>query len=221
MLKTLQPLLSSSLTRTFSSGSTILYQGEAPRNACVLSSGIVKVYSISEQGDEQIVTIHVAGEFFPASWIFGKTTSTLFYYEAVTECTVAFMPRKELIEFMISDNTRLHVLLDYFTTNYAASLIRINALEQPKARDKLIYTLYYLSQRYGVNKPNGESFIPFALTHQTIASLVGLTRETTATEMSALKKRKIISYAQQHYTIHVTKLLELIGEESFDEIDIS
>lgn len=216
----LKPLVTKSLRRSFSAGSTILYQGEAPRSACVLIKGVVRVFSISRQGDEQIVMFHVSGEFFPSSWIFGKSQGTLFFYEAMTDCEVVFVPRAELIKHMLSTPERMHALLDYFTTNYSALLIRVNALEQPKARDKLVYTLYYLCQRY-VRRATGKVKIPFTLTHQSLAGLVGLTRETTAMEMSKLKKEGVIAYKQQQYTIDTNKLLELIGEDSFRDIMIA
>lgn len=219
MLKHLDPLISKSVTRKYSAGSTIIYQGEVPRSACILVSGIARVLSISSQGGEQTITYHVAGEFFPASWIFGKASSALFFYDAVTDCEVAFTPRAELIDHMLSDNERTHALLDYFTTEHSASLMRVNALEQPKARDKLMYTFYYLCQRY-TSERSGQVSIPLALTHQNIASLVGLTRETTATEMNKLKKQKILTYENQKYTVDIEKLLELIGEESFKSLKI-
>ena len=222
MLNELQPLIDSSLKRSFSAGSTILYQGEVPRSACIVKSGLVRVFSISPQGDEQIVMFHVAGEIFPSSWIFGKSPGTMFFYEASVDCQIAFCDRAVLIDHMLAKPERTHALLDYFTTNYSAFMVRVNALEQPKARDKLVYTLYYLCQRYGHVKPElnqaGNVTIPFALTHQNIASLVGLTRETTAIEMSKLKKAHVISYRQQHYTINIPKLMDVLGEDSLRDI---
>lgn len=175
----------------------------------MIRKGIVRVFSISAQGDEQIVTFHVAGEFFPSSWIFDKAPGTLFFYEAVTDCEIAFCPRTELVQFMKATPERYNALLDYFTTNYAAWMIRVNALEQPKARDKLTYTLYYLCQRY--SRENGRSVkIPLTLTHQNFASLVGLTRETIAIEMNKLKREGVIDYKQRdarpnfHIYCHLT-----------------
>lgn len=220
MLENLKPLVKGSVKRSYGAGSTVLYQGEVPRSACVIIKGAVRVYSISSQGDEQIVTYHVAGEFFPTSWIFQKSSGTEFFYETVTDAEIAFIPRLELLDFFDKSPASQKSLLDYFTTNYAASLIRISALEQPKAREKLLYTLYYLCQRYG-RPANKSVHINLSLTHQNLASLVGLTRETTATEMNRLKKQKIISYDNQKYIVNQEKLLELIGEESFREISIS
>jgi len=219
MLKHLDQLISKSVARKYSAGSTIIYQGEVPRSACILVSGTARVLSISTQGGEQTITYHVAGEFFPTSWIFGKATSALFFYDAVTDCEVAFVSRVELNEYMMATKERTEALLDYFTTEHSAALMRVNALEQPKARDKLMYTFYFLCQRYA-GESSGQVVIPLMLTHQNIASLVGLTRETTATEMNKLKKQGILTYENQKYTVNIDKLVELIGEESFKSLKI-
>lgn len=219
MLKQLEPLIHKSVVRKFSSGSTILYQGEVPRSASILTQGVVRVFSISAQGDEQIVMYHIAGEFFPSSWIFEHTPSTLFFYEALTDCEVAFVPRSEFVTFMLENPERTRALLDYFTKNFAASMVRVNALEQPKARDKLTYTLYFLCQRYG-KMQSPKVHIPLTLTHQNLAGLVGLTRETTATEMNKLKKEGVLNYDNQKYIVDTEKLLDLIGEDSFRNMSL-
>lgn len=208
------------VSRTFPAGSTILYQGEVPRSASVLLDGVVRVFSISPQGDEQIINFHVAGEFFPVSWLFDKTPGTMFFYEALTDCDIGFLSKQALIDTILADKQHTREVLDYFATNYTATQIRINGLEQPKARAKILYTLYYLCQRYGVQ--DGRSIrIPMDLTHQQFAGLIGLTRETTAVEMNKLKQEKIIRYNQQRYLVERDKLLELIGEETFKNVSIA
>ncbi len=212
-------LTKDALTRTYNAGSTVLYQGEVPRSVQVLRRGVVRVFSISNQGDEQIVTYHTAGEFFPTSWLFGKTVSSLFFYEAVTDCEVAFVPRETFLETVYSNPAVTRQLVDYFATSYAASLLRVTALEQPKARQKLLYTLYYLCQRHGY-PVKSQVRISLALTHQHLAGLVGLTRETTATEMNRLRKEKILDYTNQTYDVNLERLLELIGEDSLRGMSI-
>lgn len=219
MLEIFSPLIKNSVKRTFGDGSTIFYQGEVPRSACVILSGVVRVYSISAQGDEQVITYHDGGEFVPSSWIFGKSAGSLFFYEAVGRCEVAFVPRADFMTFVESKPEVTKKVLDYFATTYTASLIRISALEQAKAREKLLYTLYYLCHRHGSQIGKTGSYkISLSLTHQAIASLVGLTRETTATEMNKLRKEKILRYSNQQYSVDREKLLMLIGEESFRDV---
>lgn len=219
MHKYLRPLVQNSVRRTYAPGSTIYYQGEVPRSACIILKGIIRVFSISPQGDEQIVTYHDGGEFVPTSWIFGKTAGSLFFYEAVGKCEVAFVPRDRFLAFFKEKPERMEKLTDYFATAYTSSLIRVSALEQAKAREKLLYTLYYLCQRHGIQgREPAVINIKLSLTHQALASLIGLTRETTATEMNKLKKEKILSYKNQQYSINRNKLLGLMGEESFRDI---
>lgn len=208
------------LERTFSQGSTILYQGEVPRSAHILNKGVIRVFSISDQGDEQIINFHVPGEFFPVAWIFDKAPSATFFYEALTDCEIQYVAPETLKKTIVSSKDHTQQVLDYFATNYTATQIRINGLEQPKARNKIIYTLYYLCQRYGQANEQATE-IPITLTHQQFAALVGLTRETTAVEMNKLKKEKILSYHRQRYEVNMNKLLELIGEETFKNIAIS
>lgn len=221
MKKYLLSLAQNAQKRNFSPGSIILYQGEVPQYACIVTKGVVRVYSISEAGDDQIVTFHIEGEFFPASWFFNKSPSTIFFYEALTACEIAFVKKSALDEHIYATPQNTRELIDYLATNYTASLIRVNALEQSKARLKIVYTLYFLCERYGVKNIKNTVTIPISLTHQNFASLIGLTRETTATEMSKLKKEKVISYDQQCYRVDLEKLMDIIGEDSFRGISIT
>lgn len=221
MIKHLKPIIEKSLQRKYTIGSTILYQGEAPRSACILVEGIIKVYTISHEGEEQIVMFLVEGDIFPLSWLFKKNPAVMFFYEALTVCKVAMVPPDDLRASIMETPEKMASLIDYFAKNYTASLVRVNALQQPKARDKLVYMLYYLCRRHGDEVlKNGRTVIPISLTHQNFASLVGLTRETTAIEMNRLKKQKVITYRQQKYFVDIPKLLEIMGEDSFSDIKV-
>ncbi len=204
--------------RLFKKHSILLYQGEAPRMAYILVSGIVKVYSINTAGEEQIATFQVEGDLFPSPWIFGKSASTLYYYEALTDCEVLVMPRDAVRKAISSRPDLLEGMLDYFVVNYTGLLMRVTALEQSRAREKIMFTLYYLLFRYGQEIRPGIYKINVALTHGVIASLVGLTRETTTTELSKLKAQKVVNYSAHTYTVNKPKLERLLGEDSFSDL---
>lgn len=218
----LKAVTKSARIRRFPKGGMILYQGEAPQAVQVLISGVVKVFSISDAGDEQIVTYHTAYDMFPVSWVFGETTSALFFYQAAVGSEVAQVPKDEFHEYFSQDISRANDVISSLATSYAAFLLRINALQQSKARQKLAYTLYYLSQRYGSKQTKDQlTTIQISFTHQHLAALVGLTRETTAVEMNAMKKEKILSYANQTYAVDVSKLLDIIGEDNLRNVQLS
>lgn len=211
---------SKATTRAFKKRSILLYQGEAPRMAYVLKSGVVKLYTINNAGEEQIVAFHARGDIFPTPWIFGKSATTLYYFEALADCEVLTMPREELHKILVSSPELLKSTLDYFVTNYTGLMMRVTALEQSRAREKIMFTLYYLLFRYGKPAKNGKYTIELGLTHSIIASLVGLTRETTTTELSKLKRQKVLDYNLHNYTVNKEKLERMLGEDSFQDVII-
>lgn len=204
-------------SRFFSAGETILYQGELPRVAYVLKSGLIKMYSISANGEERIVDFNVGGEILASSWVFGNATSTLYYYQAIEDCDIYEIPRAELLSYLKSPEASSD-MMDRVNGQYTAALLRITALEQARARDKILFTFYYLLQRFGKEIVPGWYTIHLSLTHQMIADLVGLTRETTAVELSSIKKTKVLSYKRQKYLVHKSRLLKAIGEDTFANI---
>lgn len=206
--------------RAFKKHSIMLYQGEAPRLAYVVLSGVVKVYSINTAGEEQIVAFETRDDLLPTAWIFDKASTTLYYYEALTDCEVLALPRAELQKLITDTDELRSTLLNYFVTRYTSLLMRITALEQSRAREKIMFTLYYLLFRYGRETRPGIFVVDLKLTHSVIASLVGLTRETTTNELSKLKTQKVLRYNAHQYVIDKSKLERLVGEDSFEDLMI-
>jgi CRP-like cAMP-binding protein len=208
------------VSRTFKKRSILLYQGEAPRAAYVLLNGVIKAYSLNTAGEEQVVAFYVRGDMLPASWIFDKASSTLYYYEALTDCEVLTMPKQELRDILYGNAELLKQALDYYVTNYTGLMMRVTALEQSRASEKIMFTLYYLLFRYGKETKPGVFLLNLQLTQSIIASLVGLTRETTATELGKLRRQKILNYSAQQYTVDKKALERTLGEDNFADIKI-
>lgn len=205
----------SGLVRNYSAGSTILYQGEVPRSAFIIRSGVVKSFNISTDGTEQIVNFHVPGEVVPLGWLFGKATASIYFFETMTDTTLLLLPRDQLIDQIGRDPALTQHMLEHAVSSYTAAMLHICALEQTKAPQKILYTLYYLSRKFGTVNRNKTTDIVLELTHQDIASLVGLTRETTATELSKLKKQGVLDYKNKKYRVDTAALIESMGEDSF------
>jgi CRP-like cAMP-binding protein len=214
VLDGIKTVMHNGLARNYNPGSTILYQGEVPRSAYIVKSGYAKSFNISSDGSEQIVNFHVPGELLPIGWVFGKATASLYFVEAMTHCSLVLVQREAIQKEIHSQPKLMEAMLDQSVSNYTATMLHICALEQAKAQQKILYTLYYLSKKFG-SLHSDKADILIELTHQDIASLVGLTRETTATELNKLKKQGILSYKNKKYQVDVKELIEAMGEESF------
>lgn len=211
----IQPI---AIKRLFKKRAIIFYQGEIPRAAHVVQRGLIKMYGINTSGEEQIVSFHGPGDIFPLPWIFDKTSNTLFYYEAVTDCEVLTLPKKDLLH-IIGENPHLYKeVFDYFVNKHTGLLLRVTALEQTRAQEKIMFTLYYLLFHYGREIKPDIYTIDIKLTQPMIASLVGLTRETITKTLSQLRTRGIIQYKGPIYTINKTKFERYLGEDSFKDL---
>jgi CRP/FNR family transcriptional regulator len=208
--------------RSFKKGEIIIFQGEAPRSAYIVQSGVVKAYNISVNGDEKPVGFYTASDTFPGAWTYGKTPSAIYYYEAFSdEVSLHSVPREEYIEFIKKHPDIMYAELERYVVDHLAKSMRLNALQHSRAGDKLIYTLHYLALSHG--KKIGPHLIEITLhlTHQDFANLTGLTRETAATELNKLKHSGIITYGKHTpYQIRLDKLSNLLNDQYIAELEL-
>lgn len=201
--------------RHFKEKTPIIYQGEVPRCGFYLKKGIVKVYNLHANGNEQILRFYGPGDFFPLPWLFGKVATEFYYYEAVENCEVISVTKQDVESIIKHDSALKDYLFNSLLSDQTALNLRIISLEQPRANEKLEYTLYYLLFRYGKHVGDEKYVINMSLTHITLANLLGLTRETITMEMNKLKRKGIINYTKKIYKIDRRKLEQAIGEDNF------
>lgn len=215
-----QYLPTATTKRTVKKRTILIYQGEIPRQAYVVLRGVFKVYRLSSYGEEQIIGFRTRGDIFPETWIFGKTSSTLYYYEALEDCEVLTVERQVFLDLMEREPELKNRLFDYILSNYTGLMMQISALEQSRAAEKLLLIIYYLMFRYGKNHSGDEYSIDIHLTHATLASLMGLTRETTTTELGRLKRKGVINYDTKQFIVYRDVLERTLGDDSFADLKL-
>lgn len=215
-LPQLASLLEAYSWRRFKKGQTILFQGEVPRDALVIKEGVVKTYNISPQGDEQIISLSSPFDILPEAWFLHDASVAYYFYEAYTDCKIYLIPRDVLIQKVSTSPELGQFLLQRAMRLHVGAKVHVNALEHSKSRDKLIHLLHYLMLRFGEDiDDKGKVRIDLRLTHQTLANMLGTTRETIALEMMRLRKENVVSYRRQMYIIDKPKLLQLRHDDDF------
>lgn len=219
-LKKWQTFLAAFPKKSFRKGDILLFQGEAPRFAFLVSRGIVKAYNINSQGDEQLVQFNTALEVLPLSWVYGKSVNSLYYYEALTDGSYYCVDREAFLSFLQHDPDIMFGELERMVINYVGETMSFNALLYSKASEKLINTLRYLILSHGY-RHDGIIEIRLKLTQQDFANLTGLTRETVSIELMKLKKLGVISYNKlTNYSINVDKMNALLNEQFVAEVSM-
>jgi CRP/FNR family cyclic AMP-dependent transcriptional regulator len=206
--------------RHFKKDRPLFYQGEVPQTAFFIKSGVVKVYNITTAGEEKIVSYESEGSLVPSGWLFSKSPAALFYYDSFTDSQLYSIPKRDLISFVNSNHAAATTLLDHYASMYTAAIMHLHALEQSRARDKLLHIFQYLALRFG--KPlRGTTYrIELRLTHQDIANLIGITRETVTAEISKLSKSGTVKSENLHYIVDTNKALRQVGENDFDQVNL-
>lgn len=207
-----------STKRSVKKRSILIYQGEIPRQAYIVLSGVLKVYRLGNFGEEQVVGFRTKGDMFPETWLFGKTSSALYYYEALEDSEVLTVEKPVLLDLIETHQDIKDHVFDYIVSGYTGLLMQITALEQSRAAEKLLLMMYYLMFRYGKETVSGTYRVDLRLTHTTLGSLMGLTRETTTMELGRLKRKKIINYDSKGFVIYRRELERRLGDESFSSI---
>lgn len=218
--KELKSFLDKYPLRKLKKGWPILYQGEVPRTAFVVKKGIIKVYDINTNGEEKVITFTDEYGFLPVEWLFQKSPVSLYYCDAFADSEIYAVPRQKLLEFLTSSPGMLDFALHRYVNLYVGAMLHISALEQTKASEKLLRILQWMTLRFGKEIRPNVFRIDIRLTHQDLAHMIGMTRETTAVELGKLRDQKIISYQNQRYILNTEKMRQVLGEDELRELAI-
>ncbi len=204
--------------KLFRAGSSLYFQGEVPRDLCIIQDGIVRGYSITSSGDERILAFYSKGDIVPLAWALGGTTASFSYYEAVNDVRAIMINRIAFTDLVEKNSEFAQAVLRASGREYTGAVLRIASLTQSRTIDKLAYSLYYLGYRFGIERPGGEVLINMKLSQIILASMIGQTREGTARNLKELVDKKAVSYKGSAYSVQMERLLSLLGEEDFRKL---
>lgn len=188
----LDPLLATAKVRHYPKGQIILYEGENPTDAFVVKDGAVKIYDIDEDGNEKILHIVKANGIFPIVFLFGSAGQTNTFYTTVTDSELYVLSRGDFESRLKSDPAFVLYCLRWFADEVQEMLRRMSSLEKTSTRGKLMATLAYLSRQHADDPKGGWKRVQFPVSHQLLADMIGVTRESTTMVMKDMQKEKIV-----------------------------
>jgi CRP/FNR family cyclic AMP-dependent transcriptional regulator len=154
----------------------ILYEEDTSKFMYIILSGKVKAVQRTEDGKEILLAIHQAGEFFgEMSFIDGKTSPATII--AAEDCLINIISKDEFYSTIGAHKKILYNLLYILCSRLRESWEKIQLLNLKNASDRLKILFYMLSNKYGEKTPNGIT-LNIKLTHQEIADMSGMARET-------------------------------------------
>lgn len=188
----LDTLLETAKVRHYPKGQIILYEGENPTDAFVVKEGAVKIYDIDEDGNEKILHVIRAKGLFPIIFLFGTARQTNTFYTTITDSELYVFPRALFDAELKRNPDLLMYCLRWFADEVSEMLRRMSSLEKTSTRSKLLATLSYLSRQHADEPRGGWKRVQFPISHQLLADMIGVTRESTTMVMKDLQKEKVV-----------------------------
>lgn len=192
----------------YKKGEIIIHPNKNPLGAYFLKSGYVKVYGISTLGIETTIHLFSINSYFPMMWIISGIPNR-FHYEALTSVELHIVPKEKVLNFLKKNPDVLFDLTHRLLKGLDKLILRIEQLTTANASARLASILIFLAKHFGEKKGNS-IVIQEMFTHKDIASLAGLSRETTSREWKKLENRKLVS--SKNRTILINELEKLNNE---------
>lgn len=187
-------ILKTARTKQIEKGQIILYQGDQARDVFVLKSGTVKLYDIDEQGNEKVLHLMQNPAIIPFAFFSGAPTPTLWFYSALTDCELYEVPQVQLLRELRKNSELVMYSMNWFSKEMHGVLTLLSSLGKTNVRDKLLAVLRSLQARYSAKRRGDWWRVTFPVTHQLLADIVGITRESAALAMKGLQDERIVRY---------------------------
>lgn len=174
----LQRVLSVAQWRRYRRGDVLFHEGSPVTSVFLLNNGRVKIYTVTDDGREQLLHLLAAGAVFPRVGLFvaGEHPATAVMDQ---EGVVGTIQREAVLELARTDGEMAVALLGMMegVVRYLQERIRTLALQDVKSR---VLQLLMRTTETGRD-----------LTHQEIAGFVGAARETVSRAIADLRRQGI------------------------------
>lgn len=201
-------LLGASLgARSFERGDTIFHQGSVGDVLHLIVRGQVRIYTISQLGQELSVKIFRAGDFFgELALLDGQPRSAS--AEAMRPTRTLTLHRDAFRRAVHTVPDIAVMVLEELSARLRHTNIYIEHLASASAPQRVVRTLLDLADQHGVISEQGTTRIDLHLTQDDLASLAGTTRETVNRVLSSLRDQGLIQVERARVSVLNLPMLE-------------
>lgn len=183
--------------KEFLKNETILREEDTSEYMYIIVFGKAKAFRTSLSGKETILAIHGEGDHFgELSLIDGKTAPAT--VSALENSLVALISRDDFFALLYEHRKLMEKLFEFLCRRIRESwkLVQILNFKNASHRVKMLFLM--LSEEHGRKTKDG-IIIMVRLTHQDIADMTGLTRETVTRVLDKWRKDKTIRILKNRF----------------------
>lgn len=179
------------------------------KNIMHVLDGFIKLVQIFTNNEKICLRLICKNQTVDSKMLNNKSQQKHYYYllVAITETAIVTIPSKE---FYTKTKRNKGTFLFLQAENQCKKNEMISILSHKNTKKRVIQLIIILVKQFGHIKKS-KIIVPFDLTHQLIATIVGSQRTTVNKIMSTLKQKEIISYGNKN--IIINNITQLIHEE--------
>ena len=199
--------------KKFPANSSVYFPSDAAESVFVLVEGRIRLYSITPDGKQAILAIVEPGELFGELALLGSQERDE-HAQAVGTSKVVSIPR-DAIETVLLRNADVSLAITKFVGMRRKRLERrLRNLLFRSNRERLVGLLCELLEQYGRRIDEG-LLIDIKLSHQDLAGLIGITRESVTLTLGELQLERLITVGRQRLVVlNADKLAQAAGEKT-------
>lgn len=185
----------SSRTKKYPKNQIIFYQGDPVSNVCLITNGYLKAYTILDSGDTRTLFLLGPGDIFPIAFsttLDWDSYNIRYFYQSITDVEIEMIDKDAFKSKVNSDPSMMNVYLSYMAATNEAIIHQLEMMKTKGAINKVAFLLPYLVKKIGKQIEKDTYQLNIKLSHQEIADLTGLTRETTTQQVKKLEKEGVI-----------------------------
>ncbi|MBI1914385.1 MAG: Crp/Fnr family transcriptional regulator [Planctomycetes bacterium] len=197
------------LVRQYKRNALIYSPTEPGQTVMVLAEGRIKIKDITPDGKETILAFIEEGELFGELALLDEGARQE-YAEAAVDSRVLVLPREDLLWLMESRPELALSITKLIGLRRRRIENRLRNVLFLSSRERLVRILLELQESHGERYCN-RCEIRLPLSHQDLASLIGVTRETVTVVLGELQRDGLIRVQRRRVTVTDCRRLAELG----------
>jgi CRP-like cAMP-binding protein len=196
----------------YKKGEIIYRSGDIFNHIAFAKSGYIKLYIINSEGQQ--VTLNLFKPLFFLTMTYATNNlESRYYFEAVTDVEAYRAPKEDVLKFLDNNPEILFEINHTLLKTLEETIFNMGNITLGNSYRKIATIILSLSKQFG-EESGHQIRINFSTTHEVLASLTGLTRETAGIQINKLKDEGIID--QEGKFIIIKNLEQLKKISSLD-----
>lgn len=209
--KNIEKLFVNARLKSYPKNQIVYYQGDPLSTVCLVKSGHLKAYTILDSGDNRSLFLLGAGDIFPIAFSLDLNWANYqvkYFYQTLTNVQLAVKDSREFKTLIDSSYEMMNIYLSYMTATNEAIINQLEMMKTKGAINKVAHLLPYLVDKLGEKLDKDTYRLAIKISHQEIADLTGLTRETTTQQIKKLENIGTIKQKSGSWYIYLKNGLD-------------